>query len=62
MPEEVAIVVGYVADAALFSIGSMALVKAMPYVVAHAAGYTVGHEGGLEYERGYRAEWEWQSK
>jgi hypothetical protein len=62
VPEEVAIVVGYVADAASFSIGSMALVKAVPYVAAHAAGYTAGHEGGLEYEKRYRAEREWQSK
>lgn len=45
VPEEVAIVVGYVADAATFSIGSMALVKAVPYVAAHAAGYTAGYVG-----------------
>jgi hypothetical protein len=62
VPEEVAIVVGYVADAASLSIGSMALVKAVPYFAAHAAGYTAGHEGGLEYEKRYRAEREWQSK
>jgi hypothetical protein len=62
VPEEVAIVVGYVADAASFSIGSMALVKAVPYVAAHAAGFTAGREGGLEYEKRYRAEREWQSK
>lgn len=52
---------GYLADAASFSTGSMALVKTVPYVTAHAAGSVAGPEGSLEYQDGYHIERRWQS-
>jgi hypothetical protein len=46
--------VGYVVDAASFALGSMALVKTVPYVAAHAAGCTAGPEGCVEYGQRYQ--------
>lgn len=55
------LIIGYLADAASFSIGSMALVKTVPYVAAHVAGCTAGPQGGVEYDDRYCAEREWQA-
>jgi hypothetical protein len=53
--------VGYVADAASFALGSMNLVKTVPYVAAHAAGCTSGPQRCVEYVQRYQREREWQA-
>ncbi|MDQ4104173.1 MAG: hypothetical protein M3186_10845, partial [Actinomycetota bacterium] len=62
VPDDVAATVGYLADAASFSTGSMSLVKTVPYIAAHAAGCIAGPEARREYEETYRAERKWQSQ
>ena len=59
VPDE--FIAGYLADAASFATGSMALVKTVPYVTAHAAGCASGQERCPAYEQGYRAERQWQA-
>lgn len=57
-----AALIGYVADTASWTNGSMALAKTVPYVAAHAAGCTGGPEGHPEFQRRYHAERHWQSQ